>query len=149
MPSYTKLGLPSKTTLGSWERLSEGKTYPEPPEDWTGTEPEWAINWALTKLKADFDFQHNVAGGRRFVGGIVADFVVYEPTEVMIQVQGVYWHYELGSEKQERDALQRAIVESKGWIVINIDEDDAMRDPIFYTEEALRHIDHSKTAYSR
>jgi hypothetical protein len=141
--TFNEFGLPTQATLGKWEKLGEGQSFPNPPEDWTGTLPEWAINWALTRLGCVFYFQTALGGGRGIIGGFVADFYVIEPVELFIQVQGMHWHYELGTSKMQQDALQKALIESDGKTVIYIDEDDALKAPIYYTQQALLGIDHS------
>lgn len=142
--AYTDTGMPTSITLGEWETYPDRGDYPAMPDDWQGTEPEWAINWALTTLGATFVYQKGILGGRSYAGGIVADFLVEEPSQLIIQIQGTHWHYELGHRIMINDALQRAVIEAEGTEVINIDEEDAMSSPLFYTKEALLGIDHSR-----
>jgi G:T-mismatch repair DNA endonuclease (very short patch repair protein) len=124
-------------------RKDDRRSYPPKPKDFQGTEPEWAVYWALSKLGVVFDFQPSFQGGRLHLGGLVADFIVPD-YQVIIQVQGIYWHYTLGARRQARDVLQRAQLEAQGYRVVFIDEDDALRNPIYYVREALRGIDHSE-----
>ena len=58
-------------------------------------------------------------------------------------MQGEFWHYSQGSDKQIADQLRAALLEQGGLEVIFIDEADALRDPQFYVKEALAHRDHS------
>ena len=78
------------------------------------------------------------------LGGLVADFMFSDPPYLIVNINGVYWHYERGIEKMARDRLQRIVLESKGWHVIVVDADDVLRDPIYYMKEAMRGIDHSR-----
>ncbi len=119
-----------------------GKPYPPPPANWAGTRPEWAIFFALTRLKVDFDYQSSKNGGRLQRGGVVLDFFIPD-RNLAINVQGTYWHYgRIG--QTARDRSQRLNLESQGIRVIYIDENDALRNPFFYTNEALNFRDHSK-----
>lgn len=118
------------------------------PRGVVATKPEWAIYWALQRLGKvegiDFSFQSSRAGGRLELGGAVLDFLIYNPPGIGINVQGIYWHYQFGGERRAHDAMTRLMLESHGIHVIYIDEDAAERNPIYYTEEALRGIDHSR-----
>lgn len=79
--------------------------------------------------------------------GAVADFQIVRTLPQMIwRVQGLYWHYGLGAAKREYDALQRNALESLGYRVIDLDEDDVLRRLSFVVEEAIQGIDHSRGA---
>jgi hypothetical protein len=123
----------------------------EPPLWWRqrypgGTEPEWAVFWALVKLgyqpEVDF-FMHAVlpGAGRGFYSQV--DFLLPDQG-IGIEVSGLYWHYTLGSERQERDLFRLLYFAERGIQIIFIDEDDAIRDPLYYVREALEGRDHSK-----
>jgi hypothetical protein len=122
------------------------RLYPPKPPDFEGSEAEWAVNWALIRRGADFQFQQSFWYGRLQVGGSVADFSVYAPVRVIIRVQGVHWHYGLGSTKIEDDRLGKAKYMADGFSVVDIDENDALENPLYYVDEAFRGNDHSKTA---
>ena len=136
-----------------FSRLSQGSEPPPygvPPLDFEGTLPEWAITWALNKLghKDDYIFQANLLGGRDpskqgADSGSVADF--YLPyLQLVIRVQGIYFHYEKGNTVIGLDQIRRLALEAKRFVVIDIDEDDALKNPIFYVKEALEFREHSK-----
>ena len=75
-------------------------------------------------------------------GGAIIDF--YLPSLGMaINVQSTYWHYNR-PENLLNDKLQRAALEGAGLVVIYIDEEDALSNPFYYVDEALRGIDQSR-----
>lgn len=123
----------------------------DPPPDWPGTRPEWAVWWALTVLglEPDVDFQYRARlpelEARRY--GEV-DFLIWH-AGVAIEIQGEFWHYGVGRDRQAADALRRALVESAGLRLVAIDEGDALADPIYYTREALEGRDHSQATKER
>ncbi len=132
--------------LGRGSPIKEPEVLPPygyPPPTWPGTEAEWAVNWALTKLKVLFYFQFPVSGGRTQFGGSVADFYLPE-YHTALYVMGVYWHYERGVESLNADKLTKMILEGYGYSVIWIDEDDALKNPTYYVQEAMRGKDHSR-----
>jgi hypothetical protein len=123
----------------------------DPPPWWLarypgGTKPEWAVWWALVQLgyqpEVDF-FVHAVLPGvgRGFHSQI--DFLLPD-LHLGIEVSGLYWHYTLGTERQERDLFRLLYFAERGIRIVFIDEDDAIRDPIYYVREALQGNDHSK-----
>ena len=59
-------------------------------------------------------------------------------------MQGVYYHYELGSGIRQNDVLLRQLVASTGKTLIFIDEDDILEDAMYYATEALQFKDHSR-----
>lgn len=68
---------------------------------------EWRVANALWKLKFDFSFQVPVAGGRRFRGGFVLDFLVDTvPSPTPINVNGRYWHKGLMSPDERFKVIQ-------------------------------------------
>jgi len=112
------------------------------PGDWVGTAPEYYVYWALTKLKVNFEYQSDVIGGRAERGGAVLDF--YLPDYSLgINVQSVYWHYARPNQRIN-DAINRLQVEGTGIILIYIDEENAESNPIYYVQEAIKGIDHSR-----
>ena len=120
---------------------------PEPPEDWGGSRPEWAIYHALLSLGkkpgADFVYQSARFGGRSAKGGAVVDFLFYDPPNLAINVQSVYYHY-TGAIQKVRGQMQRAQLEASGLKVIYIEEEAALSNPRFYVREALNGVDHSR-----
>ncbi len=121
----------------------EEPPYGSPPDDWTGSVAEWAIAWALTTKNVEFVYQANMIGGRTQLGGTVADFLV-PAYNLIIRVMGVYFHYERGPLVVNLDQLLKASLEAKGYVVIDIDDDDALRDPLYFVTEALAGRDHSR-----
>lgn len=133
------------------ERFRSVEPAGDPPVWWreafpSGTKPEWAVYWALLQLglkpEEDFFYQAVLPGvGRTFYSQV--DFLLPD-FQIGIEVQGIYWHYTLGSQRQQRDIFRVAYFAQRGIQIIFIDEDDAICDPIFYVKEALSGVDHSK-----
>lgn len=112
------------------------------------TLPEWSIYWALTeRLKkvpnVDFTYREEIEFISSLALGAQLDFMMQDGSQIAIEVQGVYWHYEQGSQKIAEDEYRRALIANAGWKIVNIDEDDAVRDPLFYTREALEGREHA------
>ncbi len=130
---------------------TEAGQYPPMPVGMVATLPEWLVYWALTKLgylpDEDFTFQSSQLGPRYERGAAIIDFLVRKRwPPLCIRVQGEYWHYEMGTERQVRDVLQKAELEMNGLEVVDVDEDDVKRNPIYYVKQALLGIDESKSA---
>ena len=112
-----------------------------PPEDYEGSLPEYYIEWALSKLIPNqFNSEVSKLGGRQSKGGAVIDFEIPH-LRIAIEVEGEYWHS--GFDANVSDELQHAMLESEGWTVVVIKEEDALRAPMFYASEALKGISHS------
>ena len=77
-------------------------------------------------------------------GGLVIDFIFVNPPDLAINVQGEYYHYEMGADIKARDLLARAMLAGDGITLIFIDEGDVYRDAIGYTRDALRYRDRSR-----
>jgi len=90
----------------------------------------------LTKRRILFDFQSSVNGGRAQLGGIVADFILWEP-RIVIRVQGTIWH--TGAEAEARDKIQKAQLENQHFEVWDI-FDWQIRQKDIYDEWVRRHI---------
>ena len=120
----------------------------EPPPDWPGSLPEYLVNEALIELgkepDLDFFYQSPFAGGRMQRGGLVIDFIFVNPPDLAINVQGEYYHYEMGADIKARDLLARAMLAGDGISLIFIDEGDVYRDAVGYTRDALRYRDRSR-----
>ena len=126
--------------------MAEIRVFPDPPADWMGSLPEWAVYWALLQIglipNVDFFYQQPELGGRQQLGGQVLDF--YLPDyRLAISVQSTYWHYR-STPLRTQTEFARAVTEGRGITTIFIDEADALRNPIYYTREALNLRDHSK-----
>jgi hypothetical protein len=117
--------------------------FPDPPDTWMGTLPEWAIFWAHgvlgRKEYQDFQFQYS------FDGQTIFDFFEFDE-RIAIEVMGLYWHYEFQDNNIANDILRKIRVESVGMTLIFVDEDHALTDPVFYLREALAQRDHSRAA---
>lgn len=86
------------------------------------SEPERIVlAWLGKRGITDYDFQSSQLGGRFELGGSVVDFLFSE-RQLAWRVQGEYWHQ--GVEKTGTDAVQRELLESQGWIVVDIKEED-------------------------
>jgi hypothetical protein len=83
-------------------------------------------------------------GGRLDKGGIVLDFVFSNPPDLAVNIQGVYYHYEFGVEVKARDLMARAMMAGQGISLIFVDDDDLIRDAVYYCREALNYQDHSQ-----
>ena len=79
-------------------------------------------NW-LTKHQIMFSFQSSFSGGRFELGGSVVDFTL-DDMLIAIRVQGEYFHK--GVEKTGTDAVQREILESQGWTVVDVWGEDIL-----------------------
>lgn len=124
-----------------------GRQAPLAPGWWVGTQPEWAIYWALDRLglTPNLDYQYLVAlaATRGQVGYTEADIVIWA-TKIAIFVNGEYFHYEQGGQKEAFDRVQYAVAAGLGYTVVVIDAEDANRDPLYYAREAMRGVTHSR-----
>ena len=118
------------------------------PENWEGSIPEYVAYITFIELGLepgrDFSYQSPLMGGRMDKGGVVLDFLFTEPPDLAVNVQGVYYHYEFGVEARARDIMARAALAGQNLSLIFIDDDDLMRDRMYYCREALRYQDHSR-----
>jgi len=71
----------------------------------------------LTDRKIEFTFQSSMLGGRYEMGGSVADFRLDE-SRIILRVHGDYWHRPI--DKQATDSVQRELLESDGWTVVDL-----------------------------
>jgi len=98
------------------------------PYTWTGSKAEWAIHEALRELglkpDEDFIYQAPQFGGRLQYGGASLDFLLPD-RNLAINI------------KTDTSVFTDAIMEGWGIKVVNIKEEDALSDPLFYTKEAL------------
>ena len=118
------------------------------PADWPGSLPEYLVNEALIKLgkepDVDFFYQSPFAGGRMQRGGLVIDFIFVNPPDLAINVQGEYYHYEMGADIRARDLIARSMLAGDGITLIFLDESDVHKDAIGFTRDALRYRDRSR-----
>lgn len=110
--------------------------FPPPAPEWPGTLPEWAIYWAHTSLglREGQDFAYLARDPQ---SGIQVDFTEFTAA-IAIQVQGLFWHYQFRERPRFRDLAQRSELTSLGYTVVWIDEDAAIRSPVYYLQAALR-----------
>ena len=118
------------------------------PEGWEGSLPEWLFYSSLVSLgyreDEDFTYQSPLAGGRLDKGGAIIDFLFYNPPNLAVNVQGTYYHYELGAETKARDIMVREALAGQGINLIFVDEDDLLQDPVGVTRLALNYRDVSR-----
>ena len=115
------------------------------------TLPEWYVYWALTvrlHKKPGIDFSYRGETSYASLSNQTQlDFTILEGSNVAIEIQGTYWHYEQGTAKIVQDFVRAGQLASQ-WKVINIDEDDVVGDPsgeaaLYMVKEALLGHDHS------
>jgi hypothetical protein len=118
------------------------------PAGWEGSLPEYVAYQAFSRAGkvpgVDFTYQSPLQGGRMEKGGQVLDFLFYDPPDLAVNIQGVYYHYQFGIESLARDKIGREQMLGSGITIIFIDEDDLMSDPDYYAQEALNYRDHSR-----
>ena len=118
------------------------------PDWWSGSGPEY-LCWkellkAGLKPDIDFDYQSKLAGGRLDKGGRVIDFMIYNPPDIAINVQGVFFHYEKGAAVRQSDIHTREYLATLGINLIFIDEDDLIDNARVIVQDALVGIDRSR-----
>ena len=118
------------------------------PEWWAGSGPEYLCWQALLKLglkpNIDFSYQSQMAGGRLDKGGRVIDFEIYNPPNISINVQGVFYHYEKGAAVRQSDIMTRQFLATLGIKLIFVDEDDLIDNARAIVGDALAGIDRSR-----
>ena len=118
------------------------------PEWWIGSGPEYLCWQALLKLglkpDIDFSYQSQLAGGRTQRGGRVVDFEIYNPPDIAINVQGLFFHYEKGTAVRQSDILTREYLATLGIKLIFVDEDDLIENARAIVADALAGIDRSR-----
>ena len=119
-----------------------------PPTEWVGSRPEWMFYASLIDLGyqpgEDFTYQSPLMGGRLDKGGLIIDFIFDNPPGLAVNVQGIYYHYELGADTKARDRMARQALAGQGITLIFVDEDDLEQDPVGVTREALQFRDSSR-----
>jgi len=119
-----------------------------PPDSWQGSKPEWMFYASLIELGyqpgEDFSYQSPLMGGRLDKGGVIIDFMFNNPPDLAVNVQGVYYHYELGAQIKARDIFSRQSLAGMGITLIFVDEDYLEQDPLGTTREALNYQDSSR-----
>ena len=78
------------------------------------------LEW-LDRRGIVYQFQTSLAGGHFQLGGSVVDFII--PDRLLAwRVQGEYWHR--GVEKTGSDIIQKEQLETLGYVVVDLLEDD-------------------------
>jgi hypothetical protein len=118
-PPIRRRGLPSLLK----EKSEEEKRAVE--ESWIkGTLPERIVFKALLirgmKPGRDFDFQSSLDGGRKELGGMVVDFIIYTLPPIALRIQGDYFHGLPAAIL--KDAKQRSRLEQLGFEVRDLQE---------------------------
>lgn len=127
-------------------RRENRSEIPDPPPDWPGSRPEWAVFFVLVVLGyrpgLDFLYRERIPAlfGRRF--GEV-DFLL-PALWLAFEVQGRYIHFERGIEQEIADELKRILAESEGIRLIWLLEEDLETRPFWIVQEALAGRDHSQ-----
>lgn len=128
--------------------MAEAIPAVETPDWWAGSGPEYLCWMALLKLglkpNIDFDYQSKLAGGRLDKGGRVIDFMIYNPPDIAINVQGVFFHYEKGAAVRQSDIMTRQYLATLGINLIFIDEDDLINNARSIVQDALVGVDRSR-----
>jgi len=75
------------------------------------------INWLNKRGIIDYDFQSSLLGGRYELGGSIID-ILFPDRSLAWRIQGDYWHKQIA--KQATDSVQRELLESQGWKVVDI-----------------------------
>ena len=75
------------------------------------------ISWLDRHGISDYEFQSSMLGGRYELGGSITDFLFHE-RNLAWRVHGDYWHKPIA--KQATDDVQRELLESQGWTVVDI-----------------------------
>ncbi len=112
------------------------------------TLPEWMLELAALNrgLRPGRDFIHQYQISSP---GVSAQVDFYFAQNLVIEVQGLYWHYEFGGFNELNDMERRARLEAAGYPTIFIDEDGLVgprADPDYYLAEALAGRDHSRAS---
>ena len=77
-------------------------------------------------------------------GGLIIDFLFFNPPNLAVNVQGEFFHYQQGAGVKARDVLARAQLVGQGITLIFIDETDIQNDVDYFVSEALQFRDHSQ-----
>jgi len=111
--------------------MARPRSFPPPPK-WeeepilpglVATLPEKLVYQWLTKRGILFQFQTSLLGGRLERGGAVTDFLLYDRVpQLVIRVQGSYWHKDI--DRKADDQLQKERLINEGYAVVDAWEED-------------------------
>ncbi len=91
-------------------------------------------NW-LTQKRITFEFQSQMIGGYiRSLGDAIVDFLLTD-LNILLRVQGEYWHTDI--KEVARDRIQKAALESMGYIVVDLWESDIKENLDYIMSRAL------------
>jgi len=107
---------------GGSGRVGSVPTLPEASDNiLIATTPERIVLAWLDRKGIIYDFQSSMMGGRYELGGSIVDVLIPD-LNTAIRIQGGYWHQ--GVEKSATDTIQRELLESHGWQVVDVWEKD-------------------------
>lgn len=106
------------------------------------SKPELAVRRALDRIGISYEFQSAFFGGRLERGGAVVDFLI-PSLNLAINVQSDFYHYG-NPTRLAQDRMQKLMLEGVGITLIYIDEEDALKSPAWFVNEALAFRDHSR-----
>ena len=91
---------------------------------------EWWTAQALWKYKIPFEFQYQIFGGTSRRGGLIVDFLVWNPMATPFLVHGSYWHRNEmdGGDKTALIAIEQHF---KKEAIIMWGEDSETKDDVF------------------
>ena len=75
------------------------------------------LAWLDKRGIIDYEFQSSLMGGRYELGGSIVD-ILFPERLLAWRIQGDYWHRPIA--KQATDDMQRELLESEGWTVVDI-----------------------------
>ena len=75
------------------------------------------LRWLDKKGITDYEFQSSLMGGYFELGGAVVD-VLFPERNLAWRIMGDYYHRQIAQKAQ--DTIQRELLESQGWTVIDI-----------------------------
>ena len=84
--------------------MADGFTKVQIQGKWCDSKEEYWVAMALDKLRLRYRFQVPIFGGTFRRGGLVIDFVVWNPLPIAVQVHGEYWHPDSMTSDVERIA---------------------------------------------
>jgi len=107
--AYRICGDSDKTQKLAAQFLALKKQFP------TMTLPEGLAYIWLQSKRIDFQYQAEAFGARRFFGGAVPDFMIYQ-TGVVWRIQGNYWHSrpdKLASDAEQKIKLANSVIDGR------------------------------------
>ena len=153
-----KLTPPRKHTRGTRFRLPRTPKrfpFPAPTGDFLKRHsayslPEWGCLLGThatepqRRARISTSRRHSLAAGDSMAAWLLTSR--FTRTASQFSVLGEFWHHRRGSIVRQNDIQNRDRYEQyrRGWRMIFIDEEHALKKPIYYVREALNGIEHSK-----